>query len=741
MLARRAFRLLVSFLAVAAILRCGAGVSEDPLAQRPNSITGNLKNVGATCKSGAECASTVCLPDVERTARCCEADCIAQGRVCSALGECVCGGDTREDGGRCLLVEGQRCLAASDCASKQCADGVCCDSACDGTCERCDAPRQAGLCVLHGEDTACTSQTGYVCTARNRCRLPNGLTCGDDADCDSDHCEPGQGQQVCCAQACDGVCQQCSASGACDGTPGTDIRCPIVESCEPDTRCRTYERPPPNACGSHGECAECKATNMLAGTSCGVGAQCDGAGKCIVTGVGQVAAGVYHTCAITRRANVRCWGSNANGQLGAAFALPLVGDVMGLPPANVPDLEIDFGDDVEQIAAGAAHTCALLSTGKVRCWGGALPTLLGTADIALNDQGFVDPLLTGEVQLQAPAVQISTASYHTCALLNTGKVSCWGSNDRGQCGVGSTTDVVALPDQRLPIVDLGKDLAREVRAGARHTCALLEDGSVTCWGSGAYGQLGYGNSGDQWAPPEAVPLSDGAVAIATGSRHTCALLVDGTLRCWGDNEQGQLGYGHPVSIGLYETPLQAETLPEQPGSSNTLGGAVQVWGRDGGILQIVTIGDPSELDAIPQHATCALHSNRTVRCWGSNGRGELGYGYTENPLLVPGATNATSRTPDELAMRPGEAGRFYAGGDLSLDGPVQALADNGRCALMQDGKLFCWGPNEHAELGQPGSYPTSSETRLPSEMGPVQWEPPASAMSVAPGNNAGASGL
>src|SRR5687768_16738660 len=97
MLVQRGFRLLVSLLGVAAVLRCGAGVSEDPTERRSNPITGNLKkNAGATCKSGTECASEVCLPDVDNTARCCTADCRSQGRVCTAQGECVCGGDARE---------------------------------------------------------------------------------------------------------------------------------------------------------------------------------------------------------------------------------------------------------------------------------------------------------------------------------------------------------------------------------------------------------------------------------------------------------------------------------------------------------------------------------------------------------------------------------------------------------------------------------------------------------------------
>src|SRR5262245_32161453 len=128
MFAQRAFRLLVSLLGVAACLRCGAGVSVDPLERRPSSSVSNLKGAGTTCKSRTECASDVCLPDIDGTARCCKTDCVALGRVCSSEGECICGRDAQEVEGRCRFVDGQRCQDGKECANGHCADGVCCDA-------------------------------------------------------------------------------------------------------------------------------------------------------------------------------------------------------------------------------------------------------------------------------------------------------------------------------------------------------------------------------------------------------------------------------------------------------------------------------------------------------------------------------------------------------------------------------------------------------------------------------------
>jgi alpha-tubulin suppressor-like RCC1 family protein len=443
--------------------------------------------------------------------------------------------------------------------------------------------------------------------------------------------------------------------------------------------------------------------------------------------MGRVAAGTRHTCAIRDNGNVRCWGSNDSGQLGADIELPFVGD--DEDPARVSNLEIDFGRDVVQVTAGFGHTCVLFEgeDGKVRCWGrvvgdqtlGTVVGLLGTDDVELNRLGFVNPLMTGDVRLSEPAVQISAASgdAHTCALLASGKVSCWGINDRGQCGIGNrSASVGGASNEVLPTIDLDPNdpdmRAVQVSAGDGHTCALLSKGGrVTCWGLGSNGRLGYGDNSDRLAPRDSVAIGEPALQIAAGSGHTCALLERGRVRCWGDNTDGVLGYGHDVDIGDDETPEQAVTMLRSPNSSAVLGGDARIGGA--GVVQITAVADTN--------AMCARFASGVVRCWGQNGRGQLGYGHTE--------TLGAQFPPEALYYR--SIGTHFAGGDVPLGGLAVALAGGGRCALVRPegaststarSSLYCWGTNSDAQLGLPAAFTIGSHTRTPVELGPVFWE-------------------
>jgi alpha-tubulin suppressor-like RCC1 family protein len=236
-------------------------------------------------------------------------------------------------------------------------------------------------------------------------------------------------------------------------------------------------------------------------------------------------------------------------------------------PRMVPHYatNIDLGGFASQISLGIEHACVLLESGKVRCWGSNGGGQLGyghTNDIGDNET----PASAGDVNVGGNVVQIGAGSAHTCALLDTGKVRCWGSNGAGQLGYGHTNNI---GDNETPAsagdVNVGGNVV-QIGFGHNHTCALLDTGKVRCWGGSVHGQLGYGNVfriGDNETPASAgdVDVGGNVLQIKVGYDHTCALLDTGNFRCWGWNAFGQLRYGHTNDIGDNETPASAGEIP------------------------------------------------------------------------------------------------------------------------------------------------------------------------------------
>jgi hypothetical protein len=301
--------------------------------------------------------------------------------------------------------------------------------------------------------------------------------------------------------------------------------------------------------------------------------------------------------------SARCWGENSNGRLGYGNVTSIGDDET---PASLPALSL--GSPVGQIASGGFGTsCAVLKGGAVRCWGRNDEGQLGLGNTtAVGDNEAPDAV--PPISLGGEAVQIAANSFHVCALLAGGNVRCWGRNEAGQLGLGHTLTIGddELPSSTSP-VRLGGQ-ATQVVVGSGHSCALLEGGAVRCWGSNGDGRLGLGttaNVGDNETPDAVAPVNLGgkATQLSSSAASTCARLEDGTLRCWGINPYGQLGYGNTLSVGADRTPAAA--------------GPVGV----GGPVRQVSVGD---------HQTCALLESGEVRCWGLNDRGQLGLGTTAN---------------------------------------------------------------------------------------------------------------
>jgi alpha-tubulin suppressor-like RCC1 family protein len=186
--------------------------------------------------------------------------------------------------------------------------------------------------------------------------------------------------------------------------------------------------------------------------------------------------------------------------------------------------------DITAISADGDHTCALRSDHTVACWGDN--TYDEPSDGAVLSGAFGSPTPRAVSSLHDVA-GISCGGGHTCTVLLDRTVKCWGGNLYGQLGDGTANA------SQSPVLVVNLPGAMDVSAGGTHTCALLSDATVACWGDNAYGQLGNGTATASMTPV-AIPNLRGVVAVSAHGAHTCALLSDATVACWGDNDYGQL---------------------------------------------------------------------------------------------------------------------------------------------------------------------------------------------------------
>ncbi len=243
-----------------------------------------------------------------------------------------------------------------------------------------------------------------------------------------------------------------------------------------------------------------------------------------VTGLGgpvsRFSTGAYHTCAIVN-STVKCWGEGSDGQLGQGQYADRAS------PVSVVDLS-----DAKAVSAGETHTCALTTGGAAKCWGSNNTGQLGTDDhVSANTA-------RGVVGMTTDVTVIAAGSGYTCAKHGGDSVQCWGSNIYGKLGDG-TNDFSATP---VAVRISGADVV-DIRAGIDHTCALLQNGDVKCWGYNSYGQLGDNTITDSPLPVDIVNVTTRLSAVRVGEASTCALTYAGGVLCWGDNSYGQLADG------------------------------------------------------------------------------------------------------------------------------------------------------------------------------------------------------
>jgi len=311
-----------------------------------------------------------------------------------------------------------------------------------------------------------------------------------------------------------------------------------------------------------------------------------------LSGAVQIAVNGAHVCALLSTGGIACWGNNSAGQLGdgttTSNGMPVM--VMGISNAKA-------------ISLGGNHSCALLGDGSVSCWGTNGSGQLGQpASVPYELTPTSVPGLSG-------VINISAGGQYTCAVLAVGSVQCFGADIDGE--VGNVNGPVGPNYVYSPTPASGVTTAVSVQAQSANTCAVLTDGTVSCWGNNQFDELGRIATNRANTPGLVTGLS-GVQSIAPGSTldHVCVIMIDATMRCWGANSQGQLGNGSPTS-----------TLSPTPVSVSGISTAVAA----------ATAGSTS----------CAVLQDGTVRCWGYSGSSTPGVGVNSyTPVAVPGISNA-----------------------------------------------------------------------------------------------------
>jgi cysteine-rich repeat protein len=324
--------------------------------------------------------------------------------------------------------------------------------------------------------------------------------------------------------------------------------------------------------------------------------------------IAAITAGDRWYCAIDTMQQLRCWGSNTYGQLGRGNIEP-----HGDDPGDMPALIVDVGGDVVLADAGDDHICVVLATGGTRCWGYNENGQLGLGHTNhIGDQPNEMP--PAPVNLGGTPLQLAVGADYNCALFETGKVRCWGSH---VYGYGNNENIGDTPGEMPPPdLDLGNGTVVALAPGNGHNCVLFQDGTVRCWGLNTHGQLGLGHTnhiGDNPGemPPPVVNVGGTVVQLSLGYWHSCALLDTGNVRCWGYNNNGQLGIGNTSSIG--------DQPGEMPPADLDLGGDAA-----------------SLLLGMKARHNCAIMADSSLRCWGRGASGALGLGSTDHLGDQPG---------------------------------------------------------------------------------------------------------
>lgn len=363
-----------------------------------------------------------------------------------------------------------------------------------------------------------------------------------------------------------------------------------------------------------------------------------------------------------------------------------IGDAAAVTAVN------DAHESATQVVVGSKHSCALTSSGTVKCWGSNSDNQLGGGTAIGTDRYSDYP--SKVVGLPAAAVSLAAGSTHTCAVLEDHSLWCWGYNGYGQLGDQTRTQ------RSAPVKVKGLSNVISVTAGVANTCAVVgatptaTSGAAKCWGNNENGVLGSGTTKSELrlTPTTVTGLSSDVVSLSMGMEHACAVTTAGTAKCWGVGINGELGNGTTKSSTVPVTVknLSGATTVEaglQDACATTAAGAVWCWGGN----RVTTSADHTVASQLPNltggidgvalgNISCLIEDG-AAKCWGINKHGELGDG-----------TKTTRSAPTAV---------------VGLSSGVVSLAtnfdwwDTHSCAALSSGAVQCWGGNEHGELGAP----------------------------------------
>lgn len=483
--------------------------------------------------------------------------------------------------------------------------------------------------------------------------------------------------------------------------------------------------------------------------------------------ISKVAVGAKHMCAINSNSVLKCWGSNSYGQLGNG----------NTTSSSAPQI-IDSGTTYQSVSTGAFHTCAITTAGVLKCWGdynyGKLgisgasayvtsPTIIdaGTlyTKVSAGDNGTCAITTSGILKCwgcnsygevgngsnltQTTPVTINSGTnysvvavgvYHTCAITSAGALQCWGNNASGE--LGDSRNEGSSP---LPITVTSGTNYLTVAAGGGFTCAITSANLMKCWGAADNGEVGNGTTAAVYYPGSVDPsVTYSSVFAATN--HACAITTAGLMKCWGQNNYGEIADGTNVTR-LTPTAIDTGTVYSTAAvglvntcgitSSNALkcsGSNSDTQAPDGSapvtkaLTQVLSLSSYKAISTGYSH-TCAINLKGYLECWGLNSDGQLGDTTLVNHLVpykidIPNtyssiaagayhtcAINASQKIEcwgDNSDLAVGNGSTSDQTAPVTIDSTnsysMVATGDAQSCGITQSGVLRCWGYNQDGSL-------------------------------------------